>query len=228
MKYKLICLTPFHNEEKNLKRFLKENSKFVDGFIFLDDASTDSSLKLVKDNPKTIKLLKKSNRKNFNDKQNRNILLKEASKTNSEWFIFLDADEVLDKHYLNDFKKLLDTNYEIYWLRLVHLWDSIKTYRCDYPESLNGVQYKARLFRKKENMYLDTNNRLHMRLVPYTGKEKRADVLIKHYANVYKKNRIKRFENYTKLYDKKLQNQISYSHFLDDEIDLCNILDLYD
>jgi hypothetical protein len=225
-KLKIICLTPIYNEEKNILRFLKNNSSFVDGFIFLDDCSSDNSLDLLK-HEKILKIIKKEQRDNFDDLENRNLLLKEVQNYDVDWILFLDADEDLYLPQLAEFRSFLEeTHFEVIKFKRVHLWDSTKEYRLDYPYSYEGIQFRERLFRKKENMEI-TGGRLHFSPVPYKSSLTiNSEFVMLHYGFLSKEDRLKKYNDYTKKYDSNLKYQKSYEHFLDENVTLGKLEDL--
>lgn len=52
MLYAVMCV---RNEEYHLQSFLNHLRKYVDGFIDLDDGSSDKTLDILKNEPKMIK-----------------------------------------------------------------------------------------------------------------------------------------------------------------------------
>ena len=55
----LIAVMCIRNEERHLPTFLKHIRDYVDGFVVLDDGSTDKSIEIVNNEPKLLKLIKK-------------------------------------------------------------------------------------------------------------------------------------------------------------------------
>ena len=101
--------------------FLKDMANYFDGIILLDDESSDGTWE--KANHEKILLKVRKKRKEFNDLENRNILLKLASFIKSEWFCFMDVDERFDERYVdfNSFVHKQDVN--IVAFRGVYLWE---------------------------------------------------------------------------------------------------------
>lgn len=225
---KIICLTSIFNEEKNLPRFLENNSKFFDGFIFFDDCSDDGSIDLL-NHPKTLEIIRNKKRNGFDDRYNRNMLLDASKKYGADWLFFLDADEDLHIKKLDLFYSLLDNkDIDVIDIPRVHLWNSSNKYRVDYPFSNKGIQYKGRLFRPKKDMVLNTR-RLHFNPIPYipTNKFQDNNMLLIHYGLLSIQDRKNKYENYTKKYDSDFENQRSYEHFLEEDVlldDLENVL----
>ncbi|WP_321335328.1 hypothetical protein [uncultured Bacteroides sp.] len=87
----------------------------------------------------------------FNDLENRNILLDIASFFNAAWLAFMDVDEWIDSIY-TDFSFMNNKDVEVAIFRLVHLWDNEKVYNAEYPYSEGGIQHKYRMFRNRGRM----------------------------------------------------------------------------
>ena len=227
--YHIILLTPCYNEEKYLKEFLINSSKFVDGIIMLDDGSDDNSWELM-ECPKLI-LKVKINRIEFNDLTNRNLLLKifeEVLIKNGikvDWFLWLDCDERLSsniKHLQMIKEIILSPKFmkNLCYLPLYHKWNK-ECYNADYPYSTNGLQPKLRLIRHKleECPYvLKSNKKLHFVLHPYNGDKFTLPLQIEHLAYETEELRIQKYLKYTNKYDTdKIQN---YEHYLKKDISL--------
>lgn len=228
--YPIVLLTQCYNEEKNIKDYLINISRFVDAIIVLDDGSSDNSWNLLETNKLLIKF--KVERFCFNDLRNRNLLLKVfenvllKNNIKVDWFMWLDLDERLtdDQRFLNNIKQeILSDKFkpDIISLPLYHMWND-KEYNSEYPFSENGCQFKKRLIRNNLNKLpyiLNSNNKLHFELNPYKGLEHNSFLQIKHLSYINKESRIRKYNLYTEKYDKeKCQN--SYEHFLNDNIKL--------
>lgn len=143
--------------------------KYCDGIILLDDDSRDDTYSIARSEKLLLKA--KKVRTEFNDKQNRNILLDIASFFKAEWFIFIDADERFDDRFvdLRDVMKRDDVDTVGVWI--ANLWDSMETYRVDMedtnPLSQNGLWFRWRMFRNKGHMNLRISRSLHFAAVPY-------------------------------------------------------------
>lgn len=235
--YPILLLTQAYNEEKNVKDFLENTSKFVDGIIVLDDSSTDNTWNLLnteeRDNKLILKLKKK--RTSFNDLENRNLLLNVLEKVflnnniKIDWIIWLDFDERIHDHhdsYISLMREKLLTSsfqYNQFNIHMVHMWDNIH-YNKIYPYSLNGIQLHTRIIRinkeliKKYEICMTNyrNKTLHFKLTPYPIREKvyPFPLLVKHLGRNSDEIRKEKYNLYTQVYDKNLINQKSYQHFL--------------
>lgn len=219
---RVVVLTPVYNGKKYIKQFLEKHSPFVDGFVFLDDGSTDGTFDDV-NSSKVIKIIKKERTNDdFDDAENRNILLNEARKIKCRWFLWIDIDEILYVPNNNVFRNI-DHSYNILVLPKIHLWNSEHYYNSEYPYSNKGIQYKQRGFNRSIFEYrlatpFRREDKLHFSLLPI-DKNNVNDYIVQkcviiHYANLHKEDRILRYNMYHHL-DKNLSNQsIGYDHLL--------------
>ena len=118
MSIKKIAVTvPFYNEQDNLIFFVKEWEKFVTTkksyrnllfFYFINDGSTDQSVKKIKQNVKKLKF-RIINKKNSGHGDTCNFAYNMISKNkkNFEYLLQIDSDNQCDPKYLVDFIKLL-------------------------------------------------------------------------------------------------------------------------
>lgn len=205
--YPLIALIPTYNESERITDCLRSVEKYCDGIILLDDDSLDDTYEIAWSDKLLLKA--KKVRTEFNDKQNRNMLLDIASFFKTEWFIFIDADERFDDRFvdLREVMKLDDVDTVGVWI--ANLWDSIETYRTDmkdtHPLSQNGLWFRWRMFRNKGRMQIITGRRLHFKSVPYFDQRIGfAGALILHLGYINEKYRKKKYDFYIEEDDKKL------------------------
>lgn len=208
--YHRLILCQSYNEKENIDSFLTNMSQFFDGIILLDDESTDHSYEVARHNKLLLKV--KKSRTEFNDLQNRNILLNIASFFKSDWFCFMDLDERFDLRFAN-FDFTAKNEHDVIFFRLVHLWDDEKHYNAEYPFSNHGIQYAMRMFRNIGRVQIQSENgKLHFPCVPYKSRLLRSNILFLHHGHISKEKRIKKYKFY--LQEDKDKNQSSYEHFL--------------
>ena len=107
-KIKISILIANYNGEKYLRRCinscLSQNTKSRFEIIFIDDNSTDSSLAIVKEFKKKLKLIKTKKKKNiskFNTYYQLNSYYHGFIKSRGEIICFLDSDDFLKKNKLS-------------------------------------------------------------------------------------------------------------------------------
>ena len=167
--YPLIALIPTYNESERITECLRSVEKYCDGIILLDDDSVDDTYQIAQSEKLLVKA--KKHRTEFNDKQNRNILLDIASFLKAGWFIFIDADERFDDRFVDLREVMKKTDVDTVGVWIANLWDSRETYRADMedtnPNSRNGLWFRWRMFRNKGRMQFIVNRTLHFNAVPY-------------------------------------------------------------
>jgi hypothetical protein len=209
---KIIGLVPVKNGEKFIDRFLK-NSNIVDGFIILDDNSTDDTLNCINKLPNIIEVIKKNKTNDgFNDAYNRNLLLNIAKKHNPDYVFWIDIDEVW-VDFLNIRETLLKYRPIQLYLPTIHLYNTDNSYIKTYPNSHFGVQWKCRIVKFSEytDFSFSINTRLHFSLNPKEDYIKFYPMMIKHYGHFTEELREFKFNFYLKNDIQKLQ---SYNHLI--------------
>lgn len=189
--YPLIALIPTYNESERITDCLRSVEKYCDGIILLDDDSTDDTYRIAHSDKLLVKA--KKVRTEFNDKQNRNILLDIASFFKAEWFIFIDADERFDDRFVDLHEVMKRDDVDTVGVWIANLWDGMETYRVDMedtnPESKNGLWFRGRMFRNKGRMQLPISRKLHFPTIPYVSKLWKSGSLILHLGYLFEKNR---------------------------------------
>lgn len=167
--YPLIALIPTYNESERIIDCLRSVEKYCDGIILLDDDSCDDTYEIAHSEKLLLKARKV--RTEFNDKQNRNILLDIASFFKAEWFIFIDADERFDDRFVDLREVMKISNVDIIGVYIANLWNSMDTYRfMKDPYAKNGLWLRWRMFRDKGRMQIVNQRKLHFPSIPYAEK----------------------------------------------------------
>ena len=207
--YKLIALIPVYNESERIEGCLRSVEKHCGGIIVLDDESRDNTYELVQSEKLLLKAKKK--RTEFNDKQNRNILLDLAYFFQAEWFIFIDADE----RFVDLQEVMQNPEIDVAGVWIANLWDSMETYRTDmmdsHPFSKNGLWFRWRMFRNKGRMQITSINKLHFNSIPYLENKYISQTLLLHlgYLTLNKRN-----QKYTFYMEEDEHNEVYYNDIL--------------
>lgn len=195
--YPLIALIPTYNELERIADCLRSVEKYCDGIILLDDESADDTYRIAQSDKLLVKA--KKTRTEFNDKQNRNILLDIASFFKAEWFIFIDADERFDDRFV-DLREVMKLPVDTVGIWIANLWDSMETYRTNMPDthplSKNGLWFRWRMFRNKGRMQVVNINKLHFVAIPYTNRLCCCKTLLLHLGYLNKETRMIKYNFY--------------------------------
>ena len=136
-KPKIVGLIAARNEEAFVGQCLKCLSLYTDAIIFLNDASTDSTLSIVeslKDECNIAKIINKEVWKR-DETGDRNLLLNAGREIGGTHFIVIDADEIItapclkDNYLRNRILELKPGDY--LWMHWVQTWRTPYMYRDD-------------------------------------------------------------------------------------------------
>lgn len=217
-EYEVVALIQIRNESKNVPEILFHLENYCDGIILLDDGSTDLSYeKAIHD--KLLVKAKKEYKGYFDDLENRNDLLKLASFFKSKWFFFIDADERFDPRFNKIKLYIAKEDVDVYDFCLVDIWNDEKSYRVDLPDDRKqngGIATRARMFRNKGSLQINSDREIHFPAVPFRKKVKVAPLLLLHYGNFDQDIRKRKYDLYMSQDSDGKKLAHSYS-FLNDE-----------
>jgi len=132
---KLTLMIIAKNEEKRyLKEMLEHASSYVDEIVAMDDNSNDGTYDILADNPKTIRIIRNTTDQfTTNESVPRYHLFLETSKTNPDWIIALDSDEIMEDKFGENIHDILDHagNNQWFSIEFYHFWNSRVKYRVD-------------------------------------------------------------------------------------------------
>ena len=213
--YNRILLLPTYNEENRIVRFFQKNADYFDAIILLDDESSDTTYEIASHDKLILKIRKQ--RKEFNDLENRNILLDVVSFFKHNWVCLIDADELIDPRYADFDFFTNQENIDSVLLNLVHLWDEENSYNRDYPYTCKGVSLKFRMFRNiGRTQIISKEGKLHFTPIPYTGNVYHSPILILHYGHLEKEAREQKYDFYMK--EDTEHCQTDYSHLIQENV----------
>jgi len=197
-EFKIIALVQTFNEIKNINNLLKHLDSFCDGIILLDDGSTDGTFEEAKHEKLLLKV--KKVRTEFNDLENRNMLLDLVSFFNHQWAFYIDADERFDLRFGHLYDYIKDDKYDVIAFHLINLWNSDLEYRTDLEDSnqfsKEGILVRWRMFRNIGRCQIFSEHNLHFPTVPYFKNMAKVPMLIKHYGMLEEDLRIKKYNFY--------------------------------
>ncbi|RHO21531.1 glycosyltransferase [Amedibacterium intestinale] len=215
------------NEEKRyLKEMLEETKDYVDEYVIIDDCSTDNTVNLCKSVLSDKKLHMIINKHSMFSKEYklRKLQWKETVKTDPDWILFLDADEIFEKKFKEDVKYLINNpNVDAYCFRLYDMWNE-NEYREDEFWNAHSI-YRPFLIRyQKEFKYRFLKKNQHCGRMPKNVlwlKYADSDIRLKHLGWMNPQDRKRKYQRYLAL-DKegKMGNMEQYKSILDDNPNL--------
>jgi len=147
---KIVGLIAARNESPILEQCLKALALYTDAIVYLDDASDDNSIQIVKSLTEECKIQKIISKNSWyrDEPGDRNKLLQAGRELGGTHFIVIDADEIFTANCLqNNFLRNQILNLkagESMCLVWIQLWRSVNNYRFD--NSVWTWSYKPIIF----------------------------------------------------------------------------------
>ena len=217
----IIAVMCVRNEEYHLPTFLKHLRKYVDGFVVLDDGSTDNTLDILKNEPKMLKIIKRpvTNKLDWDEKGNRKKLLKETYKISKDkdntWVLCCDPDERFETRFLKRLRDLTNEK-KVYGVHFRELFGDKNHYRCD---GIWNGKLKYIFFPLSKKMDFDSTY-IYRHHIPwyYAEISNNLELLeynLYHFKMLKSYDRLKRADLYNKLDPDKKMQPVGYDYLYD-------------
>ncbi len=191
-----------HNEaNRYLKEVLQKAKEFITDAVIIDDASTDNSaevcLEVLKGIP--LHLIINTKSKFANEIELRKQQWEETIKTNPEWILGLDADQLFEDKFKDNIKNMIIAkDIDVYLFRQYDFWNETQ-YRDDrYWQGHNN--YYAFLMKYNQKIdYKWKEQAQHCGHFPQTIwhlKKKNSDLRLKHFGWAKPEDRIAKYQRY--------------------------------
>lgn len=187
-----------------LKQMLASVVGHIDEAVIIDDSSDDDTVKiceeLLADIPLTMIKNEKSMFSNEVDLRKKQWL--ETIRLCPDWILNLDADEILEESFWNDFRRMAqDIGYDSYGFRLYDMWNEME-YREDRFWNAH-TRYRVFMLRYQPGMtYSWKESAQHCGRFPVRKEpllEWKSEYRIKHYGWATPKDRLLKYERYRQL-----------------------------
>lgn len=210
------------NEANNyLKEVLSDAKNYIDAAVIIDDASTDNTPQVCQEilNDIPLKLVINKESKFSNEIILRKQQWEETIKTNPEWIVFLDADQLFESKAKDNLTELLNQNhFDVLYFRLYDFWDD-KHYREDKFWNAHSI-YRPFILRYIPNFnYVWRETAQHCGSFPYsitTLPGLASNLRVKHMGWAKEEDRIHKYKRYMELYEGKYGNTEQYNAVLDE------------
>ncbi|WP_028604872.1 glycosyltransferase family 2 protein [Ottowia thiooxydans] len=163
-RVRILGVIQVRNEAALLRGCLDHLRPYVDGFVILDDGSTDDTSRMIEAEPRLVAHLRNpvTNPHHWDEKGNKQRLLSAAKKMGADWVLVCDADERLEALFLQHLRAmagvLAPLRLPCVSLALRELWDQPDQYRVD---GVWGRKRVARFFALPDRISFDATTALH-------------------------------------------------------------------
>lgn len=213
-----------HNEaDRYLRPVLESAREYITDAVIIDDASTDNSATICQEVLAGIplKLIRNETSLFANEWTLRQQLWDETVKTDPEWILVLDADEIFEDRMKTEIKHLVsDTETQVYYFRLYDFWDE-GHYRSDEWWSAHERFAPFLIHYDASTPYQFVHTPQHCGRLPLAGLELKgicSDLRIKHYGWAKLEDRMAKHARYKALDpDGRYGWQAQYDSILDPE-----------
>ncbi len=206
-----------------LRPMLEDAKRYITDAVIIDDNSTDSSVALCEEILKGIpyKIIKNKESKFSNEIELRTQQWKETIKTNPDWIVFLDADEIFEDQFAQEVKQLVKSpDIDMYFFRLYDFWNT-NHYREDTHWQAHSI-YRPFLIRYRPDIPYawDRKTPQHCGRMPSVATKllgKTSELRLKHYGWAKEHDRIRKYHRFLILDpEAKYGNQEQYNTILDE------------
>ena len=183
---RIVALMQVRNESRYLQGCLDHLRGHVDGFIALDDGSTDGTQDILRSEKTLLELLANpaSSTHQWRERENQVRLLNHARQHGAEWVLACDADERYETQFLSHLRGIVQSlsvlRLPALGFMLRELWDVPHQYRMD---GIWGRKTQVRLFRLPPAIRYSAGSDLHGGWCP--DDIKRAGQLVQTGYNLY-------------------------------------------
>lgn len=167
-KSKIAAIMCVRNEEYHLPTFLKHIQPYVDFIVAVDDGSTDKTYEILKSHPLCKKIVKlpPHDSEDWNEADNRKMVIDLAKKSRADWVLCCDPDERFELKFLKNIRKIIsnDEKQSCYHLHFRECWGKYDTYRAD---GIWNKKEKGILFPLTDKMDFDHHQNHHIPWYPH-------------------------------------------------------------
>lgn len=223
---KLVAAFRVRNCAKNLPRALDQAATFADEIVVLCDRCTDDTPRVAAEHPHVVEML--HTQAEYNELEDRAVLLTLAKAHKPDWIIVLDHDELpedkFDKAYAQRLMHPPNPHVKCYGFRWFTFWDSPDHYRTD---GIFGAIHGFRLFKSEPEQILTSTDPLgfHMGSIPQFAPEnyRWTNIRIRHTGYINEPERRRKYSFYTETDERADPMGIgadNYDHLVDTEVTL--------
>lgn len=193
-----------NEENRYLERALLKHREYIHSAVIIDDGSTDKTVQIVKDilGDKNLVLIENKISLFNNEIYLRKQQWNETIKTNPDWMLILDADEIFEDAFKDEVRNLIENiDIDAYLFRLFDFWDE-ENYRDDALWRAHNT-YRCFMTRYQRNyMYKWRETAQHCGRIPENTLGlpfEKSEIRLKHYGWARTCDRLNKYDRYMKL-----------------------------
>lgn len=187
-----------------LREVLGKASHYITDAVIIDDASTDNTIEVCREVLKDVplRLIKNSESKFSNEVNLRKQLWEEAAKTDPDWILILDADQIFEDRIEKEIAQMLkNPDIDVYSFRLYDFWDE-SHYRDDHLWNAHTRHIPFLVRYRPEVVYQWKETPQHCGSFPltiYSFSTGNSPLRLKHFGWSKEEDRTQKYKRYQEL-----------------------------
>ena len=195
------------NESRFIEKSLKSVMEICSEIIVMDNNSTDDTVEICSGFDKVTEIIKRKDLP-LDEVRDKNILYEHARKSNHDFILAVDGDEIFMPNASEILFEELSTihpNSDVFEFQFLTLWDDVNTIRTD---GIFGYYWQKRLLRMKNQplslLFVENENpgNIHCGSIPPSSvgfaNQAKSSVKIFHLASLDDEVRKRKYAYYTK------------------------------
>ncbi len=193
---KLSAILRIKDQISTIDECLSKISSIVDEIVVIDNGSTDGTLARYANYPKISKIL---HTQGYDEGRDKIMLLNEVKKSNPDWILWIDADEIFENHFTRAVaEKYMKSRYNRITFRMCNFWLSKEKFRYDKNYYLYNLHPQRSMWRNMESAYFK-NQKLHNGDIRgVSGRSYLSPYRLKHYGYVDRAKMQEKLDRYLK------------------------------
>ena len=196
---KLVAILRVKDEILCIKECLSKLSSLADEIVILDNDSTDGTLETFSEFPKIVKIL---HTEGYHEGRDMCLLLEEAKKRNPDWMLWIDGDEIFEKHFTRSvIDGYMKSKYNQIKFKLCHFWLSKEYFRLDAFFFSYTMGPQRSMWRNLPSAYFSSRKMHHGDIRGISGNAYISPYRIKHFGCIDRKKMQEKYERYVAVDD---------------------------